>query len=346
MNLTTEEIAGLVKGRIVGKKGHVIDNVATLEKAKRNSLSFFSNKKYEELVYTTSAGAILVPEGFVASKPINAVLVFVKDPYQAITRVLKEYGKSGRKRTAGIEQPSFQAETAVFSGSCYIGAFSYIDQNSTIGENVQIYPHSFIGKNVVIGENTIIYSGVKIYDGVIIGKNCRIHSGAVIGSDGFGFAPQEDGSYEPIPQLGSVTIHDNVSIGANTVIDCATMIEDATIIENGTKLDNLVQIAHNVHIGKNTVMAAQSGVSGSTEIGNGCMIGGQVGFVGHIKVADNTKIGAQTGVLKGMKTPGQKLMGSPAIGLSDYYKSYSVFKKLPDIKKQIDRLEEKVLNLQ
>jgi UDP-3-O-[3-hydroxymyristoyl] glucosamine N-acyltransferase len=224
----------------------------------------------------------------------------------------------------------------------YRGAFSYIGTNARIGENVKIYPHAYIGDNVVIGDNTILHPGVKIYADTKIGHNCVIHSGAVIGSDGFGFAPQEDGSYKTIPQLGTVTIEDNVAIGANTVIDCATLFGDSTIIRQGVKLDNLIQVAHNVEIGKNTVIAAQTGISGSTKIGENCLFAGQVGVAGHLTIANNTHLGAQSGISKSIKEEGLRLMGYPAFDFSLYFKSYAVFKKLPDINYLLKELENKI----
>jgi UDP-3-O-[3-hydroxymyristoyl] glucosamine N-acyltransferase len=233
-------------------------------------------------------------------------------------------------------------DTALTGKNIYRGAFSYIGSNARIGDNVKIYPHVYVGDDVSIGNNTILHPGVKIYSGSKIGTNCVIHSGAVIGSDGFGFAPQDDGTYKTIPQLGSVTLEDNVAIGANTVIDCATLFGDATIIREGVKLDNLIQIAHNVEVGKNTVMAAQSGISGSTKIGENCMLAGQVGIAGHITVANGTHLGAQSGIGKSVKEEAQRLMGSPAMEVGSYFKSYAVFKKLPEIYQRIKDLENKV----
>jgi UDP-3-O-[3-hydroxymyristoyl] glucosamine N-acyltransferase len=246
----------------------------------------------------------------------------------------------------GIEQPSFIHENSSVGNNIYRGAFSYIGSNVKLGDNVKIYPHAYIGDDVIIGDNTIIHPGVKIYSGTKVGNNCVIHSGTVIGSDGFGFAPQEDGTYKSIPQLGNVIIEDNVAIGGNTVIDCATLFGDSTILRQGVKLDNLIQIAHNVEIGKNTVIAAQSGVSGSTKLGENCMLAGQVGIAGHLVIANDTRFGAQSGVSKSIKTEGHRLMGSPVFEFGSYYKSYAVFKKLPDIQYRLKELESKILNIQ
>ena len=344
MDLLVRKIAEMVGGEVSGNSDQHINNVATLEKAGENDLSFYANKKYEALLYSTAAAVVLVPVDFKPHRPISSTLIFVKDPYSAFTLILGEFEKQLQQEVTGIEQPSFQSATAIVGTGCYLGAFSYVGNNTKIGDDVKIYPQTYIGHNVTIGKNTIVYAGVKIYDGCTIGSGCVIHSGAVVGSDGFGFAPQQDGSYKTIPQLGTVNIEDNVSIGANTVIDCATMLGDHTLLKKGVKIDNLVQIAHNVRIGNDTVIAAQTGIAGSTTLGARCMVGGQAGFEGHISIADETKVGAQTGVLRSTVTPGEKLMGSPALGLTEYYKAYSVFRKLPDLKKQIEQLEEKILN--
>jgi len=258
--------------------------------------------------------------------------------------MVHRYSSSGSKNGAKLSQSEERATVRLepAGNNIYRGAFSYIGTNARVGENVKIYPHTYIGDNVVIGDNTILHPGVKIYADTKIGHNCVIHSGAVIGSDGFGFAPQEDGSYKTIPQLGTVTIEDNVAIGANTVIDCATLFGDSTIIRQGVKLDNLIQVAHNVEIGKNTVIAAQTGISGSTKIGENCLFAGQVGVAGHITIANNTHLGAQSGVSKSIKEEGLRLMGYPAFDFGLYFKSYAVFKKLPDINHRLKELENKI----
>jgi len=243
----------------------------------------------------------------------------------------------------GIEQPSYIGENSVTGNHIYRGAFSYIGNNVKIGDNVKVHPHAFVGDDVVIGSNSIIHAGVKIYPGTRIGSNCVLHAGAVLGSDGFGFAPQEDGTYKTIPQLGNVILEDNITIGANTVIDCATLFGDSTIIRQGVKLDNLIQIAHNVEIGKNTVIAAQTGISGSTRIGDNCVLAGQVGIAGHLIIANNTSFGAQSGISKSIKDEGMKMIGSPAFDVKEYFKSYAVFKKLPDLNERLRELERKAM---
>ncbi len=311
MEFSINQIAVMLGGEVKGDGNEKIKMLAKIQDAKKGQIAFLSNPKYEQYIYSTQATAVIVKKDFTARKEISATLILVDDPYISFTRLLEEYHKLISFQKIGIEQPSFIHENASVGKNIYRGAFSYIGSNARIGDNVKIYPHAYIGDNVLIGNNTIIHPGVKIYADTKIGNNCVIHSGVVIGSDGFGFAPQEDGSYKTIPQLGNVTIEDNVAIGGNTVIDCATLFGDSTVIRQGVKLDNLIQIAHNVEIGKNTVIAAQSGISGSTKIGENCMLAGQVGIAGHITIANNTRLGAQAGVSKSIKEEGATVYGVP-----------------------------------
>ena len=342
MEFSISQIAAMLGGEVKGDGNEKIKMLAKIQDAKKGQIAFLSNPKYEQFIYSTQATAVIVKKDFVARKEIAATLVLVDDPYISFTRLLEEYHKLISFQKSGVEQPSFMHDTASIGKNIYRGAFSYIGNQTRIGDNVKIYPHAYIGDNVVIGDNTIIHPGVKIYADTKIGNNCVIHSGAVIGSDGFGFAPQEDGSYKTIPQLGNVTIEDNVAIGGNTVIDCATLFGDSTVIREGVKLDNLIQIAHNVEIGKNTVIAAQSGISGSTKIGENCVLAGQVGVAGHLIIANDTQFGAQSGVSKSIKEEGHRLMGSPTMEFGSYFKSYAVFKKLPDINHRLKELENKI----
>jgi len=346
MEFSVNQIAVMLGGEVKGDGNEKITMLAKIQDAKKGQIAFLSNPKYEQYIYSTQASAVIVKKDFVARKEITSTLILVDDPYISFTRLLEEYHKMISFQKSGVEQPSFMHDTAVTGKNIYRGAFSYIGSQVRIGDNVKLYPHSYVGDNVTIGDNTIIHPGVKIYSGTKIGNNCVIHSGAVIGSDGFGFAPQEDGSYKTIPQLGNVTIEDNVAIGGNTVIDCATLFGDSTIIRQGVKLDNLIQIAHNVEIGKNTVIAAQAGVSGSSKIGENCLLAGQVGIAGHLTIANNTSLGAQSGISKSIKEEGARLMGSPAFEFGTYFKSYAVFKKLPDINHRLKELEDKILATQ
>lgn len=339
MEFTVEQIAILIRGEVRGSGAAKVSRLAKIQEAQPGDLSFLSNPRYEPFVYTTQASAVIVKKDFVPKRETAPALIMVDDPYLSFTLLLEEYQKQMNPHKTGIEQPSFVDQTAAVGGSVYLGAFSYVGQHVKIGDNVKIYPHCFIGDRVTIGHNTIIHSGAKIYAGTQIGNHCEIHAGAVLGSAGFGFAPQPDGTYKGIPQLGTVIVKDHVSIGANTVIDCATFYGDATVLHEGVKLDNLIQIAHNVEIGKNTVMAAQSGISGSTKVGENCVFGGQVGIAGHLVIARDTHIGAQAGIGKNIEESGQRLLGSPAFDIKDYWRSYAVFKKLPALAKGLDKLE-------
>lgn len=345
MEFTANQIASLLSGEIKGDGEVKINMLAKIQEAKSGQISFLSNSKYENYLYSTEASAVIVHKDFAPKKTLDTTLIFVEDPYSAFTSLLEEYHKFLTFQKSGIEEPSFIGKDSTVGSDIYRGAFSYIGANVKIGDNVKIYPHAYIGDNVTIGDNTVLNSGVKLYANTLVGSNCVIHSGVVIGSDGFGFAPQNDGTYKTIPQMGNVIIGDNVDIGANTVIDCATFHGDATKIRNGVKLDNLIQIAHNVEIGKNTVIAAQTGVSGSSTIGENCVIAGQVGIAGHIVLANKTSIGAKAGLGKTIKEENAKLMGAPAFDVKEFYRSYAAFKNLPDLSLKLKQLEEKILNL-
>jgi UDP-3-O-[3-hydroxymyristoyl] glucosamine N-acyltransferase len=343
MEFTINQIAAMLGGQVQGDGNEKISMLAKIQDAKKGQLAFLSNPKYEQYIYTTQASVVIVKKDFVPRKEITTNLLLVDDPYSSFTALLEEYHKMINFQKTGVEQPSYIGENSVTGNNIYRGAFSYIGSNVKIGDNVKIHPHAYIGDDVVVGNHSIIHAGVKIYSGTRIGNNCVIHSGAVLGSDGFGFAPQEDGTYKTIPQLGNVILEDNITIGANTVIDCATLFGDSTIIHQGVKLDNLIQIAHNVEIGKNTVIAAQAGVSGSTKIGENCVLAGQVGVAGHLIIANNTSFGAQSGISKSIKDEGMKMIGYPAFDVKEYFKSYAVFKKLPDLNERLRELEKKVM---
>src|SRR5882724_931021 len=342
MQFTVSQIAGMLNGEVQGDGNEKINMLGKIQDAKKGQIAFLANPKYEQFIYTTQASAVIVKKDFQARKEISTTLILVDDAYSSFTLLLEEYHRAISFQKSGVEEPSFIDKDSSVGKNIYRGAFSYIGSKVKIGDNVKIYPHVFIGDNVTIGSNTILHANVKLYADTRVGNNCMIHSGTVIGSDGFGFAPQEDGSYKNIPQLGNVIIEDNVSIGANTVIDCATLYGDSTIIRQGVKLDNLIQVAHNVEIGKNTVIAAQTGISGSSKVGENNMIGGQVGIAGHLVIANNTGIGAQAGIGKSIKEEGQRIIGSAAFDVKEYYKSYAVFKRLPDINERLRELERKV----
>ncbi|MEQ8548220.1 MAG: UDP-3-O-(3-hydroxymyristoyl)glucosamine N-acyltransferase [Cyclobacteriaceae bacterium] len=343
MELKLAEIATLLNGQVYGDENIKVTRIESLEHASSGSLSFLSNPKYEKYIYSTQASAIIVSHDFIEKEKVSKAIIKVKDAYSSLTTLLDYYANLKIKRKNGIEQPCHIDASATLGSNSYVGAFSYIGENVIIGDNVKIYPQTYIGDNTRIGNNCILYAGVKIYSDTLIGNYCTIQSGAVLGSDGFGFAPQADGSFKSIPQIGNVILEDHVDVGANTTIDCGTF--ESTIIKKGVKIDNLIQLAHNTEIGENTVIAAQAGIAGSTKVGKNCIIGGQAGIVGHVFIADNTKIQAQSGVTKNSKE-GQALHGSPALNYQNYVRSYTIFKRLPEVLKQIELLEEKILNLQ
>lgn len=340
MKITAAQIAEVLGGDVEGDSTVEVSTLSKIEEGTPGSITFLSNPKYNHYIYTTNASVAIVNKTFVAEHEIKTTLIRVDDAYKAFSKILEFYNQI-KLMKSGIEQPSVISEGVVYGEDLYLGSFSYIGKNTKIGNNVKIYPNSFVGDNVVIGDNTILFAGARIYSETIIGKNCTIHSGTIIGSDGFGFAPSEDGSYTKVPQIGNVIIEDDVEIGSCTTVDRATL--GSTIIRKGVKLDNQIQIAHNVEIGEHTVIASQSGVAGSTKIGKYCVIGGQVGIVGHITIGDHVKIQAQSGVGKNIKD-GEVIQGSPAIAYNDFSKSFIYFKKLPSIVKEIDDLKKKTSN--
>ncbi|MGF7215626.1 UDP-3-O-[3-hydroxymyristoyl] glucosamine N-acyltransferase [Spirosoma lacussanchae] len=339
MEFTVKQIAMLLDGEVAGNDSLAISKLAKIEEGQPGDISFLSNLKYEPHLYTTRASAVIVDRSFQPKRPVSSALIFVENSYSAFTRLLEEYHKQISFARMGVEEPSYVGEGTQIGDQIYRGAFSYIGRNCQIGKNVKIYPHTYVGNNVRIGDNTILQAGVRIMDNCVIGNFCVLHPNVVIGSEGFGFAPQADGSYKTIPQLGNVIIEDFVNIGAGTTIDCATL--GSTIIRQGVKLDNLIQIAHNVEIGRNTVIAAQTGIAGSTKIGENCVIAGQVGFAGHLTIANNTKVGAQSGVGKNITEEGTSLNGSHAFLLRDNMRSQAIFRRLPDLDRRVSELEKK-----
>ena len=335
MKFTAEQIAGILQGEVVGNPAVEVFRLSKIEEGSDGSLTFLSNPKYLNYIYSTKASVTIVNDTFVADTELNTTLIKVQDAYAAFSKLLAYYNEV-KQHKSGIEQPSFIAPTVIYGENLYLGSFSYLGENVVIGNNVKIYPNCFIGDNVVLGNNVTLFAGTKIYSETIIGNNCTIHSGAVIGSDGFGFAPNPDGTYTKIPQIGNVIIEDNVDIGSCTTVDRATM--GSTIIRKGVKLDNQIQIAHNVEIGENTVIAAQTGVAGSTKIGKNGMIGGQVGISGHLHIGDNVRIQAQSGIGKNIKD-NEILQGSPAFAYNDFSKSFVHFKNLPKIVAEIKELK-------
>ena len=338
MKFTAEQIAGILEGEVVGNPNAEVFKLAKIEEGTAGSLTFLANPKYQSFIYLTKATITIVNKSFEPEQEVTTTLIKVEDAYKSFSKLL-EYYNQVKLMKSGIEEPSVISENVEYGENLYLGSFCYLGKNVKIGNNVKIYPNTFIGDNVIIGDNCLFYAGVRIYSETEIGNNCIIHSGSIIGSDGFGFAPTEDGSYNKVPQIGNVILEDNVEIGACTTIDRATL--GSTIIRKGVKLDNQIQIAHNVEIGENTVIAAQTGIAGSTKIGKNCMIGGQVGFAGHLIIGDNVRIQAQSGIGKNVKD-GDTLQGSPSFNYGDWNKSYVHFRNLPKIVSDIEELKKKI----
>ncbi|CEN34840.1 UDP-3-O-(3-hydroxymyristoyl)glucosamine N-acyltransferase [Capnocytophaga cynodegmi] len=339
MKFTALQIANILHGEVEGNPDVEVYKLSKIEEGEEGSITFLANPKYKNYIYTTKASIAIVNKTFEAESELSVTLVKVDDAYSAFSKLLEYYNQI-KLNKKGIEDPSFISKSARIGQDVYVGAFSYIGENVVISDNVKIYPNTYIGDNVTIGDNTTLFAGCKIYSETIIGKYCTLHAGVILGADGFGFAPVQEGFYNKVPQIGNVIIEDYVDIGAGSTIDRATL--GSTIIRKGVKLDNQIQIAHNVEIGKNTVIAAQTGVAGSTKIGESCMIGGQVGIVGHLNIGNRVKIQAQSGVIRNVEDD-EVLQGAPAIGYSDYNKSYVIFKKLPTLMKRFLDIEKKYL---
>ncbi len=337
MKFNLGQIAAILQADIEGDATIEISDLSKIEEGRAGSITFLANPKYTSYIYSTKASAVIVKRDFVPQQEIQTTLLKVDDPYSAFSILLKKVSEILRPKKSGIEQPSYIADTAQIGQNVYIGAFAYIGAQARIADGAQIYPHAYIGDRVEVGAQTVLYSGVKIYEGCKVGASCMLHAGAVVGSDGFGFVPQEDGSFVKVPHTGNVIVEDEVEIGANTSIDRATI--GSTYIRKGVKLDNLVQIAHNVEIGLHTAIAAQAGIAGSTHIGSHCQIGGQAGLVGHISLAERTKIDAQSGVARSIKEAGKAFRGSPAQPYSQQLRSEIVFRRLDDLQKRIIQLE-------
>lgn len=338
MKFTASQIAGILDGEIEGNPEIAVDKLAKIEEGELGSLTFLSNPKYTPYIYTTKASITIVNKDFVPEQHLSTTLIKVSDAYKSFSKLLEYYNQVKNNKT-GIEQPSYISESATYGDDLYLGAFAYLGNNVVLGHNVKIHPNAYIGDNVRIGDNVVIFAGAKIHSETIIGNNCVVHSGAVIGADGFGFSPNENGVYSKVPQTGNVILEDDVDVGAGTTIDRATL--GSTILRRGVKLDNQIQIAHNVEIGEHTAIAAQTGIAGSTKIGKHCLIGGQVGIVGHITIGNRVRIQAQSGI--GRNVPDDEvLQGSPALNYGDYNKSYVHFKNLPQTIKKLDKLEKKI----
>lgn len=342
MQFKAIEICVLLNGELEGNPDEVVYSLAKIEEGKKGSLSFLANPKYEPHLYTTEASVVIINNDLVLEKPVSSTLIRVENAYSAFSVLLEKYNTI-KLNKYGIEEPNFISKSAKFGKDCYIGAFAYIGNHATIGNNVKIYPQVYIGDNVTIADGTTLFSGVKVYSDCVIGQNVIVHSGAVIGSDGFGFAPQADGTFQKVAQIGNVIIEDEVEIGSNTSIDRATI--GSTVIKKGVKLDNLIQVAHNVEIGDNTVIASQSGISGSTRIGENCIVGGQVGIVGHIHIAKGSQINAKSGISKSITEENKQWNGAPVSPFRDSLKMQAVYRRLPELEKRIEELEQLLRDL-
>jgi UDP-3-O-[3-hydroxymyristoyl] glucosamine N-acyltransferase len=343
MQFNATQIAGIINGKIEGDSNVSVSSFGKIETAINGQLAFLANPKYEEHLYTTGATIIIINDSQELKQKLDATLIRVPDAYSAFATILASYKKMITEQLNGIQQPVYISPSASIGENVFIGAFSYVGDNVIIGDNVKIFPQVFLGDNSVINEDSILYPGVKIYHECVIGKRVTVHANTTIGSDGFGFAPQKDGTFKKVPQIGNVIIEDDVEVGANATIDRATL--GSTLIKKGAKLDNLIQIAHNVEVGINTVIAAQAGISGSTKIGNNVMIGGQAGVVGHLQIADGSKINAQSGVSKSIKTPNAYVTGSPAYDYTSALRSQVLNRNLPNLEKRIIELEQLVQQL-
>jgi len=336
MTFSAAQIAMLINGKTEGDATVQVASFGKIEEAHAGQLAFLANPKYEDHLYSTSASVVIVNETLDLKQPVAATLIRVPDAYTAFATLLSKYQEIVSQQMVGIQEPNFIAKTARLGEQVFVAALAYIGENVIVGNNVKIFPHVFLGDNVSVGDNTVLHAGVKIYHDCVLGKNITIHAGTVIGSDGFGFAPQTDGSFKKVPQIGNVVIEDHVEIGANTAIDRATM--GSTIIRRGAKLDNLIQIAHNVEIGASSVIAAQAGISGSTKLGNSVMIGGQAGIAGHLQLADGSKVNAQAGLGKSLK-PNMAVTGSPAYNYNQAIRAQAMARNLPEIEKRLQELE-------
>ena len=341
MEFTAKQIAALIDGRVEGNEEAIVSSFAKIEEGREGSISFLSNPKYTHYLYETKSSVVLVNDDLTLEQPVQTTLIRVKNAYDAVAKLLQAY-EAMKPRKTGIDTLAFVSPTAQLGKDVYVGAFACIGDGAVIGDGTQVYPHTVIGDGVKVGDGCLLYPNVTVYHGCQIGNRVTIHAGSVIGADGFGFAPNQDG-YDKIPQIGIVIIEDDVEIGANTCIDRSTMGE--TRIHRGVKLDNLIQVAHNCEIGENTVMSAQVGMAGSTKIGAWCMVGGQAGFAGHIQVADKTNIGAQCGVISNTKGNGEALIGSPAMDPRAYFKAVAYWKRMGDLTAEVRELKKQVAEL-
>ena len=342
MKFTATQIAELLNGRVEGNPNAEVWNVAKIEEGATGMLSFLANPKYTHYIYETHSSVVIVNDDFEPTAPIQATLIRVQDAYASFAKLLAFYDQMTQNKQ-GVSSLAFVSSTAQCGENLYLGEFTFVGEHAHIGNNVKIYPQVYVGDGSIIGDNTVLYPGVKLYRNTVIGKNCILHAGVVLGADGFGFAPQADGHYEKIPQVGNVVVEDNVEIGANTTIDRSTM--GSTRVCKGVKLDNLIHLAHNTEVGENTAMAAQVGVSGSTHIGKNCVVGGQSGFVGHLTIADGSKFGGQSGIMGSIRQENQEFMGTPIQPLRQYLVSNARFRHIDEMARKLEAIEKEIIEL-
>ena len=342
MKFTATQIAELLEGRVEGNPKAEVWNVAKIEEGAPGMISFLANPKYTHYIYETQSSIVIVNDDFEPTAPVTTTLIRVADAYACFAKLLAFYDQMMQNKQ-GISSLAFVSSTAQMGENLYLGEFAFVGEHAKIGNNVKLYPQVYVGDGCVIGDNTVLYPGVKLYRNTVIGKNCILHAGAVLGADGFGFAPQPDGHYEKIPQVGNVVVDDNVEIGANTTIDRSTM--GSTRVHKGVKLDNLIHLAHNTEVGENSALAAQVGVSGSTHLGKNCVVGGQSGFVGHITIADGSQFGGQSGIMGSIKEGNQKFMGTPIQPLRQYLVSNARFRHIDEMARRLDQLEKELREL-
>lgn len=340
MEFTAKQIAEMIGGRVVGDEQAAVSTFAKIEEGKAGAISFLANKKYTHYIYETQSSVVLVDDDMELDGEVPCTLIRVKSAYEAVAKLLQLYESMKPKKT-GVSPLAFIADSAVIGKDCYIAPFAVIEAGAQVGDGCQLHPHATVGERVTIGAGTTIYSNAVVYHDCKIGARCVLHAGCVIGADGFGFAPAE-GGYDKIPQIGIVTVEDDVEIGANTCVDRSTM--GSTYVRHGVKLDNLVQIAHNTDIGANTVMSSQVGVAGSTKVGEWCMFGGQVGVSGHITIGDKVMLGAQSGVPSSIKS-NQQLIGTPPMEMRPYFRSQAIFRRLPEMYKELSALRQEINEL-
>jgi UDP-3-O-[3-hydroxymyristoyl] glucosamine N-acyltransferase len=343
MTITAAQIANYIGGTVEGDSNASVSRGAPIEVAQTGDFTFLDNPKYEDYAYSTKASILLVNNDFKPAKPLSPTLIRTADVRSSLAILLKIIDQANHANGAAISEKAHIHPDAKIGAGTEVGVFSVIEQGAIIGKNCKIYPQVFIGKNARVGDNCVLFPGVRIHFDCEIGNDCILHANAVIGADGFGFAPQKDGTWSKIPQVGKVVLEDRVEVGASTCIDRASL--GSTMIHSGAKLDNLIHIAHNVEVGHNTVLAAQVGVAGSTHLGNSMRVGGQAGFAGHLKIADGTQIQAQSGLASNVEHPNTALFGSPAMGYRDFIKSHVVFKQLPELQRKVMELEKKLAEL-